>query len=101
MISDHKAQGHSYPLASSVLRTHSIFPAARHTKTDDIWSGLTPITLVLNFVDRLTAKDKMLVATFTACVVFCAVFSSSVMCVICVLCLIAVSLPPGKNPFAV
>jgi hypothetical protein len=43
---------------------------------------------------------------FNACVVLCAVFCLSVMCyfvwcVICVLCLIVVSLPPAKSPFAV
>jgi hypothetical protein len=39
--------------------------------------------------------------SFMACVVLCAVFCLSVMCVICVLRLIVVSVPPGKNPFAV
>jgi hypothetical protein len=46
------------------------------------------------------------VVCFLVCVVLCSVFCLSmvlfcVMCVISVLCLIVVPLPPGKNPFVV
>jgi hypothetical protein len=41
--------------------------------------------------------------SFIVCVVLCDVFCLRVVCyfVGCVLCLIVVPLPPGKNPFAV
>jgi hypothetical protein len=68
----------------------------------------------MNAIQKLLVKSEqnlicivfiLCSVSFIACVVLCTVFWCGVlfrvMCVISVLCLIVVSLPPGKNPFAV
>jgi hypothetical protein len=64
------------------------------------------IIIFVVVVNRICIVFILCSVSFIVCVVLCAMFCLSavlfcVMCVICVFCLIVVSLPPGKNPFAV
>jgi hypothetical protein len=66
MISEHKTQSYSNPsIPTRIFRyagskclhnkLTSIFPAARHTKIDDLWSEL--MQLLINCVAQLTPTE--------------------------------------------